>query len=122
MDEREIAGLLKTDIAHQIHPQYHVSDHQEPVVFVRGEGALLWDVRGREYIDGLSSLWNVAVGHGRKELAEVAARQMEELAFANSYTGYANVPSIKMQRTKLFSSRISRSWPRSGTSSSKVPR
>ncbi|MCH7718077.1 MAG: aspartate aminotransferase family protein, partial [Chloroflexi bacterium] len=81
VDEREIAGLLKTDIAHQIHPQFHVRDHQEPVVFVRGEGALLWDVHGREYIDGLSSLWNVAVGHGRKELAQVAARQMEELAF-----------------------------------------
>ena len=96
VDEREIAGLVKTDIARQIHPQYHVRDHQEPVVFVRGEGALLWDVRGREYIDGLSSLWNVAVGHGRKELAEVAARQMQELAFSNSYTGYANVPSIRL--------------------------
>ena len=96
MLEREISKLLESDLAHQIHPQYHVRDHAEPVVFVRGEGALLWDIQGREYIDALSSLWNVAVGHGRKELADVAARQMKELAFSNSYTGYANEPSIRL--------------------------
>lgn len=96
MEKQEIDQLLEADLAHQLHPQYHVRDHQDPVLFVRGEGALLWDAQGREYIDGLSSLWNVAVGHGRRELAEVAARQMEELAFSNSYTGYVNVPSIKL--------------------------
>ena len=96
MDRQEAARLRKADLENQLHPQYHVRDHEEAVLFVRGEGALLWDAEGREYIDGLSSLWNVAVGHGRKELAEVAARQMEELAFANSYTGYANAPSIEL--------------------------
>jgi putrescine---pyruvate transaminase len=96
VDETDIAGLRSADLAHQIHPQFHVRDHAEAVIFARGEGAHLWDVQGREYIDGLSSLWNVAVGHGRKELVEVASRQMEELAFSNSYTGFANVPSIKL--------------------------
>ena len=96
MDEREIAELVRTDLAHQIHPQYHVRDHENPVIFVRGEGALLWDAHGKEYIDALSSLWNVAVGHGRKELADVAAEQMAELAFANAYTGYSNVPAIRL--------------------------
>ncbi len=96
MNEDEIARLRATDLAHQIHPQYHVRDHENAIVYARGEGALLWDVSGKEYIDGLSSLWNVAVGHGRKELADVAQRQMAELAFANSYTGYANVPSIEL--------------------------
>jgi adenosylmethionine-8-amino-7-oxononanoate aminotransferase len=89
-------ALIKADLAHQIHPQYHVRDHGEPVILVRGEGARLWDIQGREYIDGLSSLWNVALGHGRVELAEAAAAQMKELAFSNSYVGYANVPSIKL--------------------------
>lgn len=96
MKEEKAQSLIRADLAHQIHPQYHVRDHGEPVIFVRGEGALLWDIHGREYIDGLSCLWNVAIGHGRKELAEVAARQIEELAFSNSYTGYANVPSIRL--------------------------
>ena len=96
MNEDEIARLRATDLAHQIHPQFHVRDHENAIVYARGEGALLWDVSGKEYIDGLSSLWNVAVGHGRKELADVAQRQMVELAFSNSYTGYANVPSIEL--------------------------
>jgi adenosylmethionine-8-amino-7-oxononanoate aminotransferase len=102
MNEQEIARLVQADLDHQIHPQYHRRDHEDPVIFVRGEGALLWDAQGREYIDGLSCLWNVAVGHGRKELAETAARQMGELAFSNSYTGYANIPSIHLAE-KLMS-------------------
>ncbi|OGO51057.1 MAG: aminotransferase [Chloroflexi bacterium RBG_16_68_14] len=96
MKEEEAQSLVLADLAHQLHPQYHVRDHEDPVVFVRGEGALLWDIHGREYIDGLACLWNVAVGHGRRELAEVAAQQMKELAFSNSYVGYANVPSIRL--------------------------
>ena len=96
MEETEAQSLIQSDLAHQIHPQFHVRDHENAVIYARGEGALLWDIHDREYIDGLSSLWNVAVGHGRAELAEVAAHQMRELAFSNSYTGYANVPSIRL--------------------------
>ena len=51
-----------------------------PVV-TRGEGAYIWDNRDRKVLDGLSGLFVVQVGHGRRELAEVAARQMEELAY-----------------------------------------
>jgi len=50
-------------------------------VITRGEGAWIWDDRGRRILDGLSGLFVVQVGHGRRELAEVAARQAEELAF-----------------------------------------
>jgi adenosylmethionine-8-amino-7-oxononanoate aminotransferase len=96
MDERDAEALVRADLAHQLHPQYHVRDHENPVIFVRGEGALLWDIHGREYIDGLSCLWNVAVGHGRGELADAAAAQMRQLAFSNGYAGYTNVPSIRL--------------------------
>jgi adenosylmethionine-8-amino-7-oxononanoate aminotransferase len=98
----EAKRLAQLDLAHQLHPQYHVRDHEDPVIYSRGEGALLYDVDGREYIDGLASLWNVAVGHGRRELADAAAEQMRELAFSNSYVGYANVPSIRLAE-KLMS-------------------
>jgi adenosylmethionine-8-amino-7-oxononanoate aminotransferase len=92
----DVDALVRSDIEHIVHPQYHVRDHGEPIIMERGEGALLWDVKGDEYIDGLSGLWNVAVGHGRRELADVAAKQLETLAFNNSYVGYSNVPSIKL--------------------------
>lgn len=92
----QYAELVHKDLAHFIHPQYHITDHQEPVIFHRGQGIWIEDINGRRYIDGLAALWNVAVGHGRKELAEAAARQMEELAFCNNYVGYSNVPAIEL--------------------------
>jgi adenosylmethionine-8-amino-7-oxononanoate aminotransferase len=48
---------------------------------VRGDGAYIWDANGRRYLDGLSGLFVVQVGHGRTELAEAAAKQASELAF-----------------------------------------
>ncbi len=101
MNEQEIRELAEFDIAHVIHPQFNLADHRDAVIYASGNGAVLTDVRGSEYIDGLSSLWNVAVGHGRRELADAAATQMAELAFSNSYTGYANVPSIRLTEKLL---------------------
>jgi adenosylmethionine-8-amino-7-oxononanoate aminotransferase len=97
----EIDRLRQYDIDHVIHPQFHVADHRDAVIYARGKGAVLTDVEGREYIDGLASLWNVAVGHGRAELGEAAAAQMATLGFSNSYTGYANEPSIRLTERLL---------------------
>ena len=96
LTEQAISGLVRDDLAHLIHPQWYAPDHQDPVIFDHGEGVWLVDVRGRRYIDGLSSLWNVAVGHGRTELADAAAEQMRKVAFTNNYTGFSNVPAIEL--------------------------
>jgi adenosylmethionine-8-amino-7-oxononanoate aminotransferase len=101
LNEKDIEQLAAFDRAHLVHPNYHVTDHQDAIIFASGEGAILTDVHGKHYIDALSSLWNVAVGHGRAELADAAASQMRELAFNNSYTGYANVPSIRLTQKLL---------------------
>ncbi|MBI2761671.1 MAG: aspartate aminotransferase family protein [Chloroflexi bacterium] len=91
------AGELATlDIAHLIHPLYHEKAQEGALILERGEGIHLWDVNGNKYIDVLSCLWNVNVGHGRRELAEAAAKQIETMAFCNSYTGFANPPSIEL--------------------------
>ena len=68
----EPATLIKDDQEHWIHPLHHPSDHLEPLLLVRGRGATITDIQGREYIDGLAGLWNVNVGHGRQELAQAA--------------------------------------------------
>jgi adenosylmethionine-8-amino-7-oxononanoate aminotransferase len=88
--------LLAHDQRHLIHPLHHPSDHQSPVIIVEGRGAMLKDADGREYIDGLSGLWNVNVGHGRGELADAAADQMRRLAFNSNYAGASNIPSIRL--------------------------
>ncbi|MGE0227339.1 MAG: aspartate aminotransferase family protein [Dehalococcoidia bacterium] len=96
LDESAIDALVREDLAHLLHPQYYAPDHEAPVIFDHGEGVWLTDVRGRRYIDALASLWNVAVGHGRSELAEAAAGQMRKLAFSNNYVGFSNVPAIQL--------------------------
>src|SRR5260370_28186911 len=55
-------------------------DADVPVI-VRGEGAYVYDDKGRRYLDGLSGLFVSQIGHGRAELAEAAARQAGSLAY-----------------------------------------
>jgi adenosylmethionine-8-amino-7-oxononanoate aminotransferase len=66
-----------------------------PPVIVRGEGARIYDDRGRSYLDGLAGLFVVQAGHGRRRLAEVAARQAEQLAFFPIWS-YAHPMAIEL--------------------------
>src|SRR5262245_32435578 len=98
----DAAQLIKDDQEHLIHPLHHPTDHLEPQVYVRGRGATITDIQGREYIDGLAGLWNVNVGHGRQELADAAANQIKELAYYSAYVGTSNLPAIQLA-SKLVS-------------------
>jgi adenosylmethionine-8-amino-7-oxononanoate aminotransferase len=90
------ADLASADRQHQIHSLHHPVDLIEPVLCVSGQGIMVRDITGREYIDGLSALWNVNVGHGRAELAEAAAEQMKTLAYFSGYAGSSTIPSIHL--------------------------
>jgi adenosylmethionine-8-amino-7-oxononanoate aminotransferase len=68
--------------------------HGVPII-TRGKGHHIWDSHGRKYIDGLSGLFVVNAGHGRKRLAEVAAKQAEELAFFPLWS-YAHPSAIEL--------------------------
>jgi putrescine aminotransferase len=87
---------LDVDRAHLMHPLHHPSAHAATRLWVSGSGAVITDSTGREYIDGLSGLWNVNVGHGRQELADAAQKQMATLAFHSSYAGGSNEPAIAL--------------------------
>lgn len=91
--------LSQLDRKHLLHPTSSIRDHyaQGPmVVMERGEGVYLYDTNGKRYIDGLSSLWNVNVGHGRRELAEAAAAQMNKLAFTHTFNRFSHEPVIRL--------------------------
>ncbi|MDJ0334694.1 aspartate aminotransferase family protein [Salinibacterium sp. G-O1] len=68
--------------------------HGVPII-TKGEGHHIWDSKGKKYIDGLSGLFVVNAGHGRKRLAEVAAKQAEELAFFPIWS-YAHPNAIEL--------------------------
>ena len=88
--------LVKADQEHLIHPLHHPVDNAEPMIYVRGRGVTVTDIGGRDYLDGLSGLWNVNVGHGRAELADAAAAQIKEIAYFSGYVGSSNVPAITL--------------------------
>src|SRR4051812_47955028 len=92
----DLQKIIESDQAHLIHPLFHPNDWANPFVWVSGQGAMIRSADGREFIDGLSGLWNVSAGHGRKELAQAAARQMEQLAFVSGYIGNTNVPAVQL--------------------------
>ncbi len=64
-------------------------------IIVKGQGHHIWDSKGKRYFDGLSGLFVVNAGHGRRRLAEVAARQAEELAFFPIWS-YAHPNAIEL--------------------------
>ena len=64
-------------------------------IIVRGEGAYVWDDAGKRYLDGLSGLFAVNVGHGRRELAEAAARQAQELAYFPLWS-FGTEPAVRL--------------------------
>jgi adenosylmethionine-8-amino-7-oxononanoate aminotransferase len=64
-------------------------------IFARGEGSKLYDVQGREYIDGMSGAWVANVGHGRTEIAQAMAEQAASLAYASSFN-FLSPPAVKL--------------------------
>ncbi len=65
------------------------------VTMERGEGAYVYDTQGRRYLDGLSGLFTVQVGHGRRELADAAAAQAGTLAYFPLWA-YAHSPAVAL--------------------------
>ena len=70
-------------------------EQSEIPVIVRGEGCYVFDDHGNRYLDGLSALYCVNIGHGRAELGEAAARQARELGFYTNWS-YAHPRSIEL--------------------------
>ncbi len=93
--QRSAEELAAIDRQRIIHP-YLPSSTSERVVMVEGEGCRLRDAEGREYLDATGGLWLAQIGHGRAEIAETAARQMERLEYFTSFWEFSNDRSIEL--------------------------
>ncbi|MDO9355276.1 MAG: aspartate aminotransferase family protein [Solirubrobacteraceae bacterium] len=69
-------------------------EHQIPII-TRGEGCYVYDASGKRYLDGLSALFCVNVGHGREELGEAMAKQVKELGFFTNWS-YTHPRAIEL--------------------------
>jgi adenosylmethionine-8-amino-7-oxononanoate aminotransferase len=86
--------LAKLDHRHLWHPFTQMRDwlKQEPIVITGGKGALLRDARGREYLDGNSSIWTNLHGHSHPQLNRAIAAQLGKIAHSSAL-GFANEPA-----------------------------
>ena len=86
--------LQRLDKAHIVHPHQIIGHPTDPLVVARAQRSSVWDTDDREYLDATCGLWQCAVGHGRDELARVAADQMRRAEFYASFWDYSNEPAI----------------------------
>jgi putrescine---pyruvate transaminase len=66
------------------------------VTIARGDGAVLWDADGNQYIDAMASLWYCAVGHGRSEIADAVHHQMSQIAAYSCFDPFTNVSADEL--------------------------
>ncbi|GAB3808564.1 aspartate aminotransferase family protein [Humibacter antri] len=94
-DEASLQAKARDHLWMHFARQSVMEDGPGAPIIVRGEGHTVWDIHGKEYIDGLAGLFTVNAGHGRKRLADVAARQAEQLAFFPIWS-YAHPSAIEL--------------------------
>ncbi len=101
-EQQDTKAIQALDSAHYIHP---FTDHGDLAtrgarVMTHADNIYVWDSEGKKVLDGMSGLWCVNAGYGRKELADAAYQQMMTLPFYNSFFQTTNVPAVQLA-TKL---------------------
>lgn len=94
------AELQALDAAHHMHP-FTTGDEiaaKGARVITGASGVMLRDSEGNQILDAMAGLWCVNIGYGRDELAEVAARQMRELPYYNTFFQTTHVPAIALSQ------------------------
>src|SRR6266508_4364773 len=93
-----LSNLAVRDIETLVHPYTNLALFREsgPLVIERGRGSLVYDNRGKAYLEGMAGLWCTALGYGNEELVEAAAAQMRKLSFGHLFTGKSHDPAIEL--------------------------
>jgi adenosylmethionine---8-amino-7-oxononanoate aminotransferase len=99
MTEWNTETLIAADKRFIWHPFTNMSEwcasEHEPLVLVEGRGALLRDSRGREYIDGNSSIWTNVHGHNHPRINAAIRQQLDRIAHT-SFLGFTNAAAIEL--------------------------
>lgn len=93
----DIAELKRLDVAHHLPAQQDyklIEDMGGSRIVTHAEGCYIHDGDGNRILDGMAGLWCVNIGYGRDELADVAAEQMRELPFYNTFFKTATPPTV----------------------------
>ncbi|MGD9945999.1 MAG: aminotransferase class III-fold pyridoxal phosphate-dependent enzyme [Burkholderiaceae bacterium] len=91
---------------HMYHPMVDpkVAQQHPPLIVERGDGVHVYDIDGKRYLDTVASLWNVNVGHNRREVIEAITAQLHKLPYYSTFHNTSNSPAIELSArlTGLF--------------------
>jgi len=98
INHRPTEELVQLNADHHIQPfaDGAVTKGKGSRIISRAEGVYLYDNDGAQILDGMAGLWCVNIGYGRPELADVAARQMKELPYYNTFFQTSHPPVIEL--------------------------
>ena len=83
------------DKKHLWHPLTQHQTAQDPVVITRAKGAVMYDEKGKEYIDGIASWYTAMYGHGNEHITTAMHKQMQQLDFV-MFSGFTHPPAITL--------------------------
>ena len=89
--------LEALDKQHLWHPFTQMKDYCQlaPLIIERGSGSYLYDIEGKRYIDGVSSLWVTIHGHRKKQIDTAIIRQVQKISHS-TLLGLTNAPAIRL--------------------------
>lgn len=88
----------QADVDNYLHPftDYKSLSAEKARVITKGKGCFVWDNDENKYLDGLAGLACVNIGYGRSELGQMAAQQIDQLSYFNSFFKATNKPAIAL--------------------------
>ncbi|KQU50160.1 aminotransferase [Bosea sp. Leaf344] len=93
-----LSNLAVRDIETLVHPYTNLASHREqgPLILERGQGVHVYDVAGKDYIEGMAGLWCTSLGYSNQELADTAYEQLKKLPFTHLFSGRSHDPAIEL--------------------------
>ncbi|WP_374314350.1 aminotransferase, partial [Dongia sp.] len=98
LDQVDPKDIWQKDKDHFVHPWTHFDSFKKDgsLVMGRAEGAYVYDLSGKRYLDGIGGLWCVNIGYGRREIVDAIAAQATRMAFFNPFVDTTNVPAAEL--------------------------
>lgn len=90
--------IWEKDRQHFFHPWTHFASFKEEgsLIMAEADGAYVYDVDGKKYLDGIGGLWCVNIGYGREEVIEAMANQARKMTYYSPFTDVSNVPAAEL--------------------------
>ncbi len=90
--------VRQANAQHMYHPMVDpkVAQAYPPLIVDRADGVFVQDIDGKSYLDTVASLWNVNVGHNRREVIEAMKAQLDKLAYYSTFQNTSNPPAIEL--------------------------